>query len=256
MDRRLGENLDDVIERLDDIIERSVLQESRFGYFAALYRRVTAAVRDKVRAGFFSDGAQMERFDVAFANRYFAALDRHRAGEPGVGRAWTVAFDACARTEPIILQHIYLGMNAHLLVDLGIAAAETCPGDQIRALRCDFLRINDIVASLMRDVDRDVGRASPWVGALDRFAGGAWGLANNAVLRGARELAWSSAVALAPLDARARGQLVERIDARAAWLAARIVAPVAGARGLARAVRARELDEPSKVIRLLQGRDV
>lgn len=255
-DPSIGESLDDVIARLDEIAERSVLHESRLGYFAALYRRVTAAVRHKARTGFFRDSARMERFDVAFAKRYFVALDRYRAGEPQVARSWRIAFDACARAEPLILQHIYLGMNAHLLVDLGIAAAETCPGDQIHDLRGDFLRINDIVASLMREVDHDVGRASRWIGVLDRAAGGAWALANNVVLRSARELAWSAAVELAPLDPSARALVVERLDARAARLAERMVDPSAGVRGLVRAIRAREMDEPSKVIRLLQGRDV
>ncbi|WP_437682091.1 DUF5995 family protein [Sorangium sp. So ce131] len=254
--RRSAETLDHVIERLDEIAERSIQEETRFGYFAALYRRVTAAVRHEVRTGSFLDGPRMERFDVAFANRYFDALDRYRAraADPQVARSWRVAFDACARPELTILQHLYLGLDAHLVLDLGVAAAETCPGDKIHDLRRDFLKINDIVASLMREVDRDVGRASRWVGAFDSVAGGAWAAANNVVLRGVRELAWSAALKLARLDPAERGPVIERLDALAVYLAEQIAQPNVGVRLLVREVREREVDRPANITRTLQGR--
>jgi hypothetical protein len=47
----------------------------RIGYFASLYRQVTVAIRAAIRTNEFDDGERMSRFDAAFGNRYFAALD-------------------------------------------------------------------------------------------------------------------------------------------------------------------------------------
>ena len=41
----------DVISSLDEIVQQSYDEASRLGYFAALYRRVTCAVRDGIAAG-------------------------------------------------------------------------------------------------------------------------------------------------------------------------------------------------------------
>src|SRR5262249_45954570 len=134
----------EVLARLDDILAQCQRDGDRLGYFAALYRRVTAAVYDGIQNGRFLDAARMERFDVRFANRYFDALDAYRAGKE-VTACWRVAFDSCKRRELTILQHLYIGLGAHLMLDLGIAAAESAPGSLIMDLHGDFNEITVIV---------------------------------------------------------------------------------------------------------------
>lgn len=51
--------IDDVIHQLTAIVERSRETTSRQGYFAALYRRVTIAVKEGIAAGRFQDGPRM-----------------------------------------------------------------------------------------------------------------------------------------------------------------------------------------------------
>jgi len=62
--------IDEVIDQLDDIIALSIREQNRLGYFAALYRKVTAKVKEGIAEGRFDNGPRMERFDVTFANRY------------------------------------------------------------------------------------------------------------------------------------------------------------------------------------------
>jgi hypothetical protein len=69
--------LDDVVEALDTVIRWSTDAASRLGYFAALYKRITVAVRQAIADGAFEDGPRMELFDVAFAARYLDALNGH-----------------------------------------------------------------------------------------------------------------------------------------------------------------------------------
>ena len=67
--------LDEVIEAIASIIDWSIGATSRLGYFAALYKRITIAVDTAIEQDMFEDGPRMERFDVAFARRYFDALN-------------------------------------------------------------------------------------------------------------------------------------------------------------------------------------
>jgi hypothetical protein len=49
------------------VIDRARVESSRLGFFAALYREVTARIRKGIAEGRFEDGQRMEQFDVLFA---------------------------------------------------------------------------------------------------------------------------------------------------------------------------------------------
>src|SRR6478735_2081422 len=139
------------------------MTQSRLGYFAALYNRVTMAVRDGIRAGTFADNARMERLDVAFANRYLVAHDRFSRGAAAPA-SWRLAFEAGTRLDLSVLQHLLLGINAHINLDLGVACAEVAPGAAIDDLEADFNRINDLLASLLPQVELQLIEISQLLG--------------------------------------------------------------------------------------------
>lgn len=106
-----GDPITPVIDRLTAIIANAEAQASRTGYFAGLYRRVTIAVRDQIES--FDDPVRLARLDVIFASRYLDALAAWQAGQP-CSSCWQVAFTATQSAQPIILQHLLLGINAHI----------------------------------------------------------------------------------------------------------------------------------------------
>jgi hypothetical protein len=161
--------IDEVIEHLDDLIAHARREKSRLGYFAALYRNVTIKVKEGALAGSFEDGARMEQFDVTFANRYLDALERYRRGEEP-SKCWRTTFRAAESWHPIVLQHLLLGINAHINLDLGVAAAQTSPGAQLAGLRRDFDSINGILCAMLDDVQDRLALASPWMNILNRAA--------------------------------------------------------------------------------------
>jgi hypothetical protein len=220
-------NINDVIKALDDVVDESIRKKDRVGYFAVLYRRVTAAVRDAMDRGEFLDGPRMDRLDVQFGNRYLDALEAYRKNDPKnpVTACWRVAFDACKRDDLIILQHMYLGLSAHLLLDLGIGAAETSPGDNIHDLRNDFDHVNEIVGSLMPTVDGLIGELSPWVGVLDKIGGAPYATMNRVFIYFAREIAWTWAVELAMFDVRSRRSRIATRDAFASRISQLLATP-------------------------------
>ena len=143
--------IDEVVDAIGSIIDWSIKTSSRLGYFAVLYKRISIAVGVAVAEGKFEDGARLERLDATFANRYFDALNGHfHPGRfPKPTYAWQVTFDAASRPEPIMVQHMFAGVNAHIGLDLGIAAEAICPGPQLPKLQEDFNRINAVLASQM-----------------------------------------------------------------------------------------------------------
>lgn len=162
------QTIDEVLFELDQIILHARRDQSRLGYFATLYRNVTIKVKEGIAAGLFEDGARMERFNVAFANRYLSALASFRAGQP-TSRCWIVAFESAATWRPIILQQLLVGMNAHINFDLGIAAQAVAPGPELTSLEHDFNVINGILSGMVAKVRSDVAEVSPWISFLGRI---------------------------------------------------------------------------------------
>src|SRR5690606_12551437 len=58
------------------------------------------------------------------------------------------------------LQHLLLGMNAHINLDLGIAAAEISTKENIHQLKNDFIKINEILSAQVDEVQ--FGLSSIW----------------------------------------------------------------------------------------------
>jgi hypothetical protein len=220
-----AQTIDEVLGQLDVIIARSRARGSAEGYFAVLYRQVTAEVQRRIRAGFFEDGPRMERLDVVFANRYLVAAETfEQGGNPGV--CWGLALRQSRAWRPLVIQHLLLGMNAHINLDLGIAAAEVVPDAGIQALETDFNRINEVLAGLVDEVQRRLATVWPALRAIDGFAGGVDEAVANFSMRKAREHAWSVAQRLAPIyDAAAREQAIRQVDADASAIAQLVLHP-------------------------------
>ena len=210
-----AQTIDQVIRQLDDIVDWSLRKNSRLGYFAALYRKVTLKVKEGISTGFFEDGPRMELLDVLFANRYLEAFEQNRKQIPPT-RSWQLAFETSKRWWPIVLQHLLLGMNAHINLDLGIAAARTSPGQTVRSLKNDFNKINDILAALVDGVENELAQIWPVLRLLDHIAGRTDEILINFNMKKARDYAWKVAERLAPLEQTVQMDQINELDIRIA----------------------------------------
>jgi Family of unknown function (DUF5995) len=156
-------SIDGVVEAIESIVDWSISASSRLGYFAALYKRITIAIGVAVSQGKFDDATRMQRFDSTFAGRYFDALNGyfHPTQFAKPSRSWRVTFDAANRPGPIILQHLLAGVNAHIDLDLGIAAQAVAPPGNLEALHNDFNTVNDVLTSEVGAVVNELNELSP-----------------------------------------------------------------------------------------------
>jgi hypothetical protein len=240
----VADNIDDVIDGLAEIVREASRTGDRIGYFAALYRQVTVEVRTAIRAGRFDDGPRMDRFDTLFGNRYFEAYDAWRRARGGP-RCWREAFALLDDSDTIIVQHLVLGVNAHINLDLAVAAARTSPGAAIHELRDDFLLINDILAEVVLAVQDTIGAMSPYLWLLDQFGGRTDERILDFSIRRSRQEAWNNAVALATHPSQ---ESEDALDLRAALLARLIARPGGLVRPAIQLIRSAENDDVPAVI--------
>lgn len=219
-----AKTIDEVIEQLETIIGWARSRSSRVGYFAALYRKVTIKVKEGIASGFFEDGERMERLDVVFANRYLEALEGLQKNSV-LTRSWKFAFEASQTWWPIVLQHLLLGMNAHINLDLGIAAARISPDSAVRDLKNDFMKINDILAALVDGIQRELAEIWPVLALLDRVGGRTDEVLVNFSMTKARDHAWRVAESLAPLGEADRTATIDDLDKKVVARGHRVLKP-------------------------------
>lgn len=188
-------NIDEVIEMLGDIIDTAEHQENPLGYFAALYRKVTIRVKEGIANGDFIDGERMEKLDVCFANRYIEAYHLYSSDQPS-SLCWMRAFDQGDNQGLIVIQHLLLGMNAHINYDLGIATAEIGEETHWEDLHPDFNKINKILASLVFRVEYDLSKMWPGLKKLLKSLGVLDNFLIGFSMRLARDGAWKFAINL------------------------------------------------------------
>ncbi len=126
--------IDPVVQRLNSIIEDATAEQSPAGYFPTLYCRVTKNVQQAILKGEFSNNERMEALVVVFASRYLDAYQAFQAGEK-LTHSWKLAFNQHSNSSLIVLQHLLLGMNAHINLDLGMAAAQVSSKEDQRYSR-------------------------------------------------------------------------------------------------------------------------
>jgi hypothetical protein len=205
----------EVIAALDNIILESDNNNDTSGYFAELYRKVTSRVKEGIANNEFEDCARMEKLDVIFASRYLDAYYAWKKNE-SVTASWQKAFDISTHYWPIVLQHLLMGMNAHINLDLGIAAAGISAGKNINDLHNDFNKINAILSSLVNEVQNDLANIWPTLKWILQKTKGVDDFLVDFSMQLARDGAWEFAGTLADKQAEELAAMVAARDVKIA----------------------------------------
>jgi hypothetical protein len=242
--------IEEVLSTLEAIIEESIATNNRAGYFAALYHKVTYQVKLGIEKGEFEDGARMEKLDVAFANRYIAAYEQWKNNIKPTG-SWNIAFTIVGKSRALVLQHLLLGINAHINLDLGIAAVQTLNGGPLPNIQKDFAAINTIIASLTYEVMNEITRVSPLLSLMGLHATNYNSIIIQFSIANARDGAWCFAEDLYSKQGVAFNNCITARDKTITQLAEGLVS----AKGILRftlwLIHLFEWKRPSRVIKAL-----
>ena len=246
-----AKTIDEVIKLLDDIIEEAKKESNPSGYFAALYRKVTIRVKEGILEKEFEDGERIEKLDVLFANRYLEAYHMFYHGQIPTN-SWQIAFNKTNKYWPIVLQHLLWGMNAHINLDLGIAAAETASGASIKDLKYDFDKINELLAELVGEVEKELSQIWPTLKFLLTLSGKIDDFLINFSMRQARDGAWKFANKLFLAKEEEREQMILERDTRISKIASYVNPPGLIPKIIFRLIRMGERGTIRKKIEILE----
>jgi hypothetical protein len=157
-----------------------------------LYRQVTRRIREGVLAQEFEDNDRMVKLEVIFTGRFIEAYESWKQGQKTT-ESWFIAFETTEKNNYLVLQHLFLGINAHINLDLGIAAVEAVEIEPIEGIQNDFNTINSVLAELVEGVKTNISTVSPTFGWLIPLAKGRDELLLNFSIQVARDGAWKYA---------------------------------------------------------------
>ena len=221
--KTLPTTLNEVLDELNAIVEQSMAQNDCAGLFAYVYYRTTLQIKTAIEAGDFEDAKRMEEFDVVFTNLYLKAYYDYKSNQP-ISQAWQIAFDADSKNLSV-LQHVLLGMNAHINLDLGISASQVMQGKNILDLESDFEKVNGILASIVQELQSRLARVSPLLFLLDWVGGHKDEKIINFSMVKARQYAWHLAKDLWRLKDEAHQSKIKSADLFVSKLAQNIIKP-------------------------------
>ena len=165
----------------------------------------------------------METFDVAFANYYLDAHHGYLNNLP-ISKSWKFTFDT--KDEPLtILQHIMLGINTHINLDLGLAASAVMQGEEITDMEKDFNMVNTILGNIVNEMQDRLSRVSPLLFLLDLIGKNSDEQMINFSLEKARALSWNNANLLWGLGAGHQDAAITTMDETVLQLAKIIKSP-------------------------------
>jgi hypothetical protein len=140
------------------------------------------------------------------------------------------------------------GVNAHIDLDLGIAATHIACRAGLSGLQEDFNRINAVLASQVNGVLTDINELSPALADVSAALMGHEIFVINEAVRALRDSAWRFAVLLCATPAVARPLVIWTRDRRVAGQARVIYDPPSLTGVLASAVRAIAAQESRDVV--------
>lgn len=243
--------IEEVLKKLDEIILWSKANQSPAGYFACTYRIMTAQVLKGIQQKKFEDNPRMTILDVAFASRYLEAWENYSKGKKCTN-AWFLAFEATKNKDLLILQHIFLSMNAHINLDLGISAASIVPYRKINPLKTDFERINFVIASINQNVQDSLNKICYPINLIDKLSNGKDNAVLDFAISKARDTSWATAVISSNTPNFLKDSVINIVDYAAAKVASQILHPKLLLSSLAKELKKCESNDIVKNIEILE----
>jgi hypothetical protein len=246
---RLGEraeSIDDVLNLLDRCIETARAENTADAYFPLLYTWETRDIALAAEQGVFEAPEEARRMIVVFSNRYFAERQRFRGGDVTT-KAWSLAFQAARSSSALVVQHLLLAINAHINLDLPIAAAETGMG------WTDYSRVDAILSRGVARIQGALNRTTFLLRLLDLFGGEFDEIFATFSLRAARRHAFELARRLRAATDSERSDLIAEADQVAFGIGQRLLDPPLRDRVLLAAVSLTERNKsPRELLALLE----
>lgn len=207
-----------VCSRMRGQVLRWEEEEDRRSIFLSCYALMTENMLSALESGRFQDRAWVDRLLHRFADYYFDALGAYERGEGPIPEVWRQVHEASRRRPLHVLQHLLLGMNAHINYDLVLTLDELLrpewceldPEDRARR-RADHRMVDAVIAETIDLVqDTVVERHDPLMEWADRLMGPLDERILSGLVTRWRAEVWDRAVQLVDCEAADRREGLRR----------------------------------------------
>jgi len=211
-----------VLIRMTTLVDQWEAAHDRRAIFLGCYRLMTSNMLDAIEAGRFQDAVWVSSLLHRFADYYFDALACYEQRRPDAPVVWQLAFDVTRDEDVTTLQHLLLGVNAHINFDLVFTLVDQLAPewaeltDERRAQRhADHTLVNRIIGETVDAVqDQVIDRHSPWYDFVDKLLGPVDEWLTSRLISRWREEVWENAVcyleAATPAERAALRQRIEQ----------------------------------------------
>lgn len=197
-----------VLTRMNDLLDAWEAAKDRRLIFLSCYRMMTQNVIAAIEASDFEDPAWVNTLMDNFAGLYFRALDAYQGEQAASPSVWRIAFQAAGNPRILALQHLVLGVNAHINYDLVFALSDLLAtewhtlspeGRQMRYR--DHCHVNDLINQTITAVqDQIINRFEPDLELVEKLLGPVDQWMTELLISDWREEVWKYALRLVDVE--------------------------------------------------------
>jgi hypothetical protein len=168
----------EIVQKMDTLATEWEQQNDKRALFLRCYCIMTEKMFRALDEKRFIDQEWVERLLLQFSDYYFDALACFDCGER-VPKVWRVAHEAASQKKLQVLQHLFLGINAHINYDLVLTLYELLKdewktlSEEGRQTRYqDHSMVNTIIRETIDQVQDEVVEVdTPWMDFIDKAMG-------------------------------------------------------------------------------------
>ena len=193
-----------VTEHMQTLVQQWETCADRRAAFLSCYLLMTRNMLGSIDKGEFSDALWVSRLLHRFADYYFDALTAYEQDSPTTPPVWRQAHNATLQPGTQVLQHLMLGINAHINYDLVLTLVDLLepewgqlsPEERERR-HTDHCHVNDVISRTIDAVqDSIIERFIPVMDIVDKLLGPIDELIVAQLLTHWREDVWKHALQL------------------------------------------------------------
>ena len=227
-------NLEKNYQSVPEVIESFKWLENYFfetnnlrGVFATAYLHITQSIGAALEENSFQDNYWSRDYLICFANHYRKSILSYEIGKLNVvPKSWRLAFDLAQKNEGFIIQHLLLGINAHINHDLALALHDVKIDPERADKYRDHTTINIILEKATDGLKQNIAeKYAPILERLDHGLGTIDDEITAFSIPKAREHAWSMAIALTLSQTEFEKRILQKsLDEQAAIISHLILA--------------------------------
>src|SRR3990172_5753589 len=213
-----------VVARMQSLVSEWEKHADRKAIFLRCYMVMTTNMLAAIKQQDFNDSAWVNRLLHRFADYYFVALKTYEQTPASAPAVWQLAYNTTKNPQVNSLQHLLLGVNAHINYDLVLTLVDLLKSKWVglsasqRSRRYeDYCQVNDVIGRTVDTVqDEILEPGMPLMDLIDRLLGPIDEFMISQLITHWRESVWQNAAHLLEIDnAREQARLIGQIEAQA-----------------------------------------